>query len=58
MEWGNLSRAQVNVAVGYYADFPDEVDERIANNREEAERQHAAWLPNREGSAAREAAAR
>jgi hypothetical protein len=44
MEWGNLSRAQVDVAVRYYADFPDEVDERIANNREEAERQHAAWL--------------
>jgi hypothetical protein len=30
--------------VRYYADFPDEVDERIASNREEAERQHAAWL--------------
>jgi hypothetical protein len=44
MEWGNLSRAQIEVAVRYYADFPDEVDERIANNREEAERQHAAWL--------------
>lgn len=44
MEWGNLTRAQVDVAVRYYADFPDEVDERIAHNREEAERQHAAWL--------------
>jgi hypothetical protein len=44
MEWGNLSRARVDVAVRYYADFPDEVDERIATNREEAERQHAAWL--------------
>ena len=43
MEWGTCT-AQVDVAVGYYADFPDEVDERIANNREEAERQHAAWL--------------
>jgi hypothetical protein len=44
MHWGNLSRAQVDVAVRYYADFPEEVDERIAHNREEAERQHAAWL--------------
>lgn len=44
MRWGNLSRAQVDVAVRYYADFPDEVDERIAHNREEAERQYAAWL--------------
>ena len=44
MQWGNLTRAQVNVAVRYYADFPEEVDERIAHNHEEAERQHAAWL--------------
>ncbi len=43
MFWGNLSRAQVDVAVRYYADFPEEVDERIAHNHEEAERQHAAW---------------
>jgi hypothetical protein len=43
-EWGNLSRAQVDVAVRYYGDFREEVDERIAHNREEAERQHAAWL--------------
>lgn len=44
MHWGNLSRAQVDVAVRYYADFPEEVDERIAHNCEEAERQHATWL--------------
>lgn len=44
MQWGNLSRAQVDVAIRYYADFRDEVEERIAHNREEAERQHAAWL--------------
>jgi hypothetical protein len=44
MFWGNLSHAQVDVAVRYYADFPEEVDERIAHNHEEAERQHAAWL--------------
>jgi hypothetical protein len=43
-EWGNLSHAQVNVALRYYGDFLEEVDERIAFNQEEAERQHAAWL--------------
>jgi|SRR5580700_1413669 hypothetical protein len=42
-EWGNLSPAQVNVALRYYGDFSEEVDERIAYNREEAERQYAAW---------------
>jgi len=42
-EWGNLSHAQVNTAVRYYADFREEVDARIIHNREEAERQHAAW---------------
>jgi len=42
-EWGNLTHAQINVAVSYYADFREEVDERIAHNRAEAERQHAAW---------------
>ena len=29
-EWGNLSHAQVNVALGYYGDFSEEVDARIA----------------------------
>jgi hypothetical protein len=43
MFWGNLSRAQVEVAIRYYADFPEEVDERIERNRQETERQYAAW---------------
>lgn len=47
-EWGNLSHAQVRVAVRYYADFREESDERIARNREEAERQLAAWERARE----------
>jgi hypothetical protein len=42
-ECGNLSHAQVNVALRYYGDFPEEIDERIAFNREETERQYAAW---------------
>lgn len=50
-EWGNLSHAQVDTALRYYADFREEVDERIAHNREESERQHAAWLRTREALA-------
>lgn len=42
-EWGNLSHAQVNVALRYYGDFTEEVDARIAFNREETERQYAAY---------------
>ena len=41
-EWGALTHAQVRTAVRYYADFRDEVDERIAHNGQEAERQRAA----------------
>jgi hypothetical protein len=41
--WGNLTPAQVRVAVRYYAEYRDEVDERIAFNRVEAERQRQAW---------------
>ena len=37
-KWGSLSPVQVRCAVSYYADFPDEIDERIALNRSEAER--------------------
>ncbi len=37
-EWGAMTVAQVRTAVGYYADFGPEVDERIALNRSEAER--------------------
>jgi uncharacterized protein (DUF433 family) len=42
-EWGSLSLAQVREAVRYYGDYRDEVDERIRLNREEADRQYAAW---------------
>jgi hypothetical protein len=41
--WGALTHAQVRAAVRYYADFREEVDERISHNSEEAERQRAAW---------------
>lgn len=42
-EWGSLTPAQVRIAVRYYGDFREEVDRRIAFNREEAVRQRAAW---------------
>ena len=42
-EWGNLTPGQVRAAVRYYAEYRDEVDERIRRNREEAERQRVSW---------------
>ena len=42
-EWGNLTAVQVRAAVRYYADFRDEIDERIDRNELEFERQKAAW---------------
>jgi hypothetical protein len=50
-EWGALTHAQVHAAVRYYADFHDEVDGRIEFNRQEAERQRAAWVRAREALA-------
>ncbi|HWD10851.1 MAG TPA: hypothetical protein VG366_03340 [Solirubrobacteraceae bacterium] len=41
-EWGALAPAQVRAAVGYYAEFGAEVDERIAFNLSEGERLRAA----------------
>jgi len=42
-EWGNLTPIQVRAAVRYYADYREEIDERILLNRQEAERQRVAW---------------
>jgi uncharacterized protein (DUF433 family) len=42
-DWGSLTLAHVRAAVRYYADYRDEIDERIRLNREEADRQQAAW---------------
>jgi hypothetical protein len=47
-EWGNLTPAQVRLAVRYYGDFRDEIDTRISFNRREAEHQHAAFERARE----------
>ena len=38
-----LGNAQVAIALRYYAAYPDEVDERIAHNREAADREEQLW---------------
>jgi len=47
-EWASLSAAQVRLAVRYYGDFREEIDDRIRLNRDEAERQRAGWERARE----------
>jgi hypothetical protein len=42
-EWGSLSVAQVRTAVRYYAEFRQELDERIARNIEEADAAEQRW---------------
>ena len=42
-EWGELAPAGVRLALRYYGDFRDEIDERIVLNQREAERQRAAF---------------
>lgn len=42
-EWGNLTLAQVRCAVRYYAEYRDEIDERIARNVEEADAAEELW---------------
>lgn len=39
---------QVRIAVGYYGAYPDEVNERIAANREAAAEAEAAWRAEQE----------
>lgn len=38
-----LSEPQVRVALGYYGVYPDEIDERIRANIEQADAAEAAW---------------
>jgi uncharacterized protein (DUF433 family) len=42
-EWGALTHAQVRAAIRYYADYRDEIDTRIRENYELADREYAAW---------------
>jgi len=47
-ELTELSEYQVQVAVGYYADYRDEIDDWLRQNNEEAEQAYAAWLRQQE----------
>jgi hypothetical protein len=40
----NLTDSQVRVVVRYYGAYPEEIDERIKRNIEEADAAEAAWL--------------
>jgi uncharacterized protein (DUF433 family) len=42
-EWGGLTPAQVRATVRYYAEYRDEVDERIRRNVEEADAAEEQW---------------
>jgi hypothetical protein len=42
-KWGNLTLGQVRSAVGYYADYREEIDERIRRNLEEADAAEERW---------------
>ena len=39
----DLPLAAVRTALGYYAEYPDEIDERIARHLQEAEAAEARW---------------
>ncbi len=42
-EWGSLTPTQVRTAVRYHAQYPQEIDERIARNLEEADAAEELW---------------
>jgi len=42
-EWGSLSLAQARAAVRYYTEYPQEIDERITRNIEEADADEQRW---------------
>lgn len=42
-EWGRLTPAQVRTAIRYYAEYREEIDERIHRNVEEADAAEKQW---------------
>jgi hypothetical protein len=46
-EWGSLSLPQMRAAVRYYAEYPHEIDERVARNVEEADAAEQRWRRER-----------
>lgn len=43
VEWSGLSVRQVRDAIGYYSEYPDEIDERIRRNEDEADAAERRW---------------
>lgn len=41
--WGDLTPAQVRTAIRYYAEYRDEVDQRVRRHLEEADAAEQAW---------------
>ena len=41
--WLGLRRGQIEAALGYYAEYPAEIDDWLARLDEHAERAHTAW---------------
>jgi len=50
-EWGSLTLGQVRTAVAYYAEYREEIEERIARNVEEADEAEARWRRERDALA-------
>jgi uncharacterized protein (DUF433 family) len=42
-DWGSLTTGQVRAAVRYYAEYRDEIDERVRRNIEEADAAEEQW---------------
>jgi hypothetical protein len=42
-EWAGLSVRQVRDAVGYYSEYPDEINERVRDNEDQADAAERRW---------------
>ncbi len=42
-EWAGLSVRQVREAIGYYSEYPDEIDERVRDNEDQADAAERRW---------------
>jgi uncharacterized protein YukE len=43
-EYLHVAPHEIRAAVAYYADHPEEIDQRVEHNRRTAERLEAAWV--------------
>jgi hypothetical protein len=51
-EWLSITAWQLEAGLRYYAEFPAEIDDRIARNEREAERGYAEWLRQQDRASA------